>query len=135
MTNKGGRGKREDKKYVSRSTKAGLEFPVGRIARLLKEGKYADRVGAGTPVYLSAVLEYLTAEVLEAAGDMAKGRKKNRITPTYIKEAMRSDEELDKLLGDVIIPSAAVLPHIHLKLLPKSTGERDKVIGSDSQNF
>ena len=60
---KGGRGKPKSSKSVSRSQKAGLQFPVGRIARFLKAGKYAERVGAGSPVYLSAVLEYLAAEV------------------------------------------------------------------------
>jgi histone H2A len=59
----GGRGKAKAAKSVSRSSKAGLQFPVGRIARYLKAGKYAERVGAGAPVYLSAVLEYLAAEV------------------------------------------------------------------------
>ncbi len=58
-----GRGKSSGKKAVSRSHKAGLQFPVGRIARFLKAGKYATRVGAGAPVYLAAVLEYLAAEV------------------------------------------------------------------------
>lgn len=53
------------KKATSRSSKAGLQFPVGRIARFLKAGKYAERVGAGAPVYLAAVLEYLAAEVRE----------------------------------------------------------------------
>ena len=48
---------------VSRSTKAGLQFPVSRIARYLKAGRYAERVGSGAPVYLAAVLEYLAAEV------------------------------------------------------------------------
>ena len=62
-TSKGGRGKGKATKYVSRSSKAGLQFPVGRIARFLKAGKYADRVGSGAPVYLAAVLEYLAAEV------------------------------------------------------------------------
>ena len=57
---KGGRGKHAAK-TVSRSVKAGLQFPVGRIARFLKKGKYAERVGAGAPVYLAAVLEYLAA--------------------------------------------------------------------------
>lgn len=63
-----GRGKTlgsgASKKATSRSSKAGLQFPVGRIARFLKAGKYAERVGAGAPVYLAAVLEYLAAEVL-----------------------------------------------------------------------
>lgn len=63
MSTGGGRGKPKGSKAVSRSTKAGLQFPVGRIARYLKAGKYAERVGGGAPVYLSAVLEYLAAEV------------------------------------------------------------------------
>lgn len=58
-----GRGKPKATKSVSRSSKAGLQFPVGRIARFLKKGRYAQRVGSGSPVYLSAVLEYLAAEV------------------------------------------------------------------------
>lgn len=62
-TTTGGRGQTKIKS-VSRSSKAGLQFPVGRIARFLKSGKYAERVGAGAPVYLAAVLEYLAAEVL-----------------------------------------------------------------------
>lgn len=62
-TKKGGRGKPKAVKSVSRSSKAGLQFPVGRIARFLKKGRYAQRVGSGSPVYLSAVLEYLAAEV------------------------------------------------------------------------
>lgn len=52
------------KKPVSRSVKAGLQFPVGRIGRYLKKGRYSQRIGTGAPVYLAAVLEYLAAEVL-----------------------------------------------------------------------
>jgi len=51
------------KKSVTRSIRAGLQFPVGRIGRYLKKGRYAQRVGTGAPVYLAAVLEYLAAEV------------------------------------------------------------------------
>jgi histone H2A len=61
------------KKAMSRSSKAGLQFPVGRIARFLKAGKYAERVGAGAPVYLAAVLEYLAAEVREATWNFMSG--------------------------------------------------------------
>uniref|UniRef100_A0A6N2KFM9 Histone H2A n=2 Tax=Salix viminalis TaxID=40686 RepID=A0A6N2KFM9_SALVM len=55
-------------KSVSRSQQAGLQFPVGKIARFLTAGKYAERVGAGAPVYLSAVLEYLAVEIQDFSG-------------------------------------------------------------------
>ena len=74
---KGGRGKASGSKSVSRSSKAGLQFPVGRIGRYLKTGKFATRVGAGAPVYLAAVLEYLCAEILELAGNAARDNKKS----------------------------------------------------------
>lgn len=66
MEKKGAGGRRgggPKKAAVSRSLKAGLQFPVGRIGRYLKKGRYAQRVGSGAPVYLAAVLEYLAAEV------------------------------------------------------------------------
>lgn len=58
-----GRGTGPKKPPVTRSVRAGLQFPVGRIGRYLKKGRYAQRVGTGAPVYLAAVLEYLAAEV------------------------------------------------------------------------
>lgn len=124
-----GRGKGKAataKKAVSRSSKAGLQFPVGRIARYLKKGKYAERIGAGAPVYLAAVLEYLSAEVLELAGNAAKDNKKNRIVPRHIQLAIRNDEELSKLLGEVTIANGGVLPNIHSVLLPKKTGKKEE---------
>ena len=116
-----GRGKASAKKTVSRSANAGLQFPVGRVARYLKKGKYADRVGAGAPVYLAAVLEYLCAEVLELAGNAARDNKKTRIVPRHLQLAVRNDEELSKLLAGVTIASGGVLPNIHSVLLPKGS--------------
>ena len=121
---KGGRGKTDGaKKSVSRSVKAGLQFPVGRIGRLLKKGKYATRVGGGAPVYLAAILEYLTAEILELAGNAARDNKKTRIIPRHIQLAVRRDEELNKLFGGITIASGGVLPNISPVLIPKSTSK------------
>ena len=119
---KGGRGKGKtggSGKAATKATKAGLQFPVGRIGRYLKNGKYATRVGAGAPVYLAAVLEYLCAEILELAGNAARDNKKARIVPRHLQLAVRNDEELNKLLGGVTIASGGVLPNIHAVLLPK----------------
>mmetsp|Transcript_27779 Transcript_27779/g.69369 ORF Transcript_27779/g.69369 Transcript_27779/m.69369 type:complete len:136 (-) Transcript_27779:838-1245(-) len=116
---KGGRGKKAGGKNVSRSAKAGLQFPVGRIARYLKQGRYAKRVGSGAPVYLAAVLEYLCAEVLELAGNAARDHKKSRIVPRHLQLAIRNDEELNKYMQNVTISMGGVLPNIHNVLLPK----------------
>ena len=114
---KGGRGK-TDGKSQSRSSRAGITFPVGRVA---------DRIGAGAPVYLAAVLEYLTAEILELAGNVAQEGKKNRVIPRHIQLAVRNDEELNSLLGNVTIASGGVMPFVHSELLPeKKEGEEEE---------
>ena len=40
-----GKGGKVKGKAKSRSSRAGLQFPVGRIHRLLRKGNYAARVG------------------------------------------------------------------------------------------
>lgn len=79
--------------------------------RLLRKGSYAERVGAGAPVYM-AVLGYLAAETA--------ARDKTRIIPRHLHLAVRNDVEL-KLLGGVTIAQGGVLPNIQAVLLPKKT--------------
>ncbi|UYV80982.1 hypothetical protein LAZ67_19002361 [Cordylochernes scorpioides] len=103
----------------SRSSRAGLQLPVGRIHRMLRRGKYADRIGAGAPVYLAAAIEYLVAEILELAGNAARDNKKSRIIPRHLQLAIKNDEELSRLLKGVTIAQGGVLPSINATLLPK----------------
>ncbi|XP_063809644.1 histone H2A-beta, sperm-like [Pseudophryne corroboree] len=136
-----GRGKKVQKAAAgkgSKSAKAGLQFPVGRVHRFLRKGNYADRIGSGASIYLAATLEYLCAEVLELAGNAARDNKKSRIFPRHIQLAVRNDEELSKLFDNITIADGGVLPNINTALLPKKSSrgpssEEPKV--AESQEF
>ena len=119
-----GKGGKAKSKAKTRSFRAGLQFPVGRVHRYLKRGNYAERIGAGAPVYLAAVLEYLSAEILELAGNAARDNKKTRIIPRHLQLAVRNDEELNKLLSGVTIAAGGVLPNIQAVLLPKKAEKK-----------
>lgn len=97
------------------SARAGLSFPVTFFKTHLKN-KLHGRIGKGAPVYLTAVMEYLCAEILELAGNATKDMRQRRITPRHLLLAIRGDAELDRLFGG-IIPGGGVVPHIHVALI------------------
>lgn len=111
------------KKGESKTKRAGLTFPVARVHKHIRRGQFAKRVGVGAPVYLAAVLEYLTAEILELSGNASRDNNRTRIAPRHIMLAIRNDEELNKLLADVTISHGGVVPKIHSVLLPPNQQE------------
>ncbi|XP_006923520.1 histone H2A isoform X3 [Pteropus alecto] len=111
MSGRGKQGGKARAKAKSRSSRAGLQFPVGRVHRLLRKGNYAERVGAGARVYLAvvplyleavleyleAVLEYLTADIQELAGNAARDNKKDREPPQGQEVLLASREGVQPL--------------------------------------
>merc|ERR1711928_6019 len=113
---KKGKGKGKNTTWASR---AGLTFPVGRLTRYLRNGNYSKRCSPGAGIFMAAVLEYLTAEVVELAGNACRDNKRKTINPRHLMLAVRNDEELSQMFSHAIIPGGGVLPNVHAVLLPK----------------
>ncbi|XP_061693912.1 core histone macro-H2A.2 isoform X2 [Syngnathoides biaculeatus] len=141
------RGGKKKATKLSRSTRAGVIFPVGRMMRYLRTGTHKYRIGMGAPVYMAAVIEYLAAEILELAGNAARDNKKGRITPRHIKLAVANDEELNQKRGSrVKVDSQTSVPEKQelrskntkpvkpLKKVKGKRGRKSKNIDNDKES-
>ena len=107
-----------------KSAKAGLIFPVGRVGSLLRKGRFSKRVGASAAVYTAAVLEYLTAELLELSAKAMKGKKTKRISPRAVTLAVRHDDDLGTLLKDVTLSKGGVVASVNKALEKKKKAKK-----------
>eukprot|EP00927_Polykrikos_kofoidii_P056023 TRINITY_DN50200_c0_g1_i1.p1 TRINITY_DN50200_c0_g1~~TRINITY_DN50200_c0_g1_i1.p1 ORF type:complete len:219 (+),score=52.35 TRINITY_DN50200_c0_g1_i1:115-771(+) len=115
-----------DGKQLTRSHRAGVQFPVGRVHRYLKHYICQNaRVGGTAGVYVAAVMEYLSAEVLELAGNAAKEVRAKRLTPRHLQLAIRSDDELDALVK-ATIAGGGVVPHVEKSLFTEKKKKKHK---------
>ncbi|KFV57103.1 Histone H2A type 1, partial [Gavia stellata] len=90
------------KSRLSRSSRAGLLFPVSRVDRQLRQGRFAERFGARAPVYLAAVLQGVTHKTMEVAGKISKQSKQQRISPSHLQMAVQKISGLRKLLRGAV---------------------------------
>ncbi|CAG8461212.1 11551_t:CDS:1 [Ambispora gerdemannii] len=89
--------------------KTGLVLPIGRINHHLAKGPHQPssdkklklRIPTATPIYVTAVLEYLVSEILELSGEFAQSEKIPRILPRHLILVMQNDEELKNLFASL----------------------------------
>ncbi|XP_045850651.1 histone H2A-Bbd type 2/3-like [Meles meles] len=91
----------------SRTARAELSFSVSHVERLLREGRYARRLGSSAPVFLAAVIQYLTATVLELAGNEARNCGSTRITPELVDMAVHNNALLSRFFQSTTISQVA----------------------------
>ncbi len=84
--------------------------PVGRVRRRLQTGGYVDICSPTAPVFLAAVMEYVTREWLDVAIDVTNERKRSTITPRILMMAKKTDEDLDALLRRYHVCGGGVVP-------------------------
>lgn len=85
------------------------------FGRNLRKGRYANIITHCSSVYLTSVLEYLCAEVIELSGYEANKAKRKRLLPRHVLLAIKSDQELKKLCKNVIFAEGGVFPKDYKK--------------------
>ena len=114
------------------SAQKGTKFSVGRVATYCKNGRYAERIGAGAPIFMAGVMEYLVFEILELAAVEAKKEKKQRINPNHIMMACKNDSELAKYFSNGDFVNAGFVPKV--KPAGRGDGKKKKMeVDSDSE--
>ena len=93
---------------TDRSGRAGLQFSVALVGQLL-DAVTDGRATETAAVYTAAVLEYMSAEILELSGNAARDGRTCTIVPRHIFLGVRNDQELDSLYRGSIA-EGGVLP-------------------------
>ena len=114
---------------------AGLQFCVPSVAAIASRVQHGSILDIGASVYLTAVVEYMVAELLELAGNAARDFKSSFITPRHILLALFNDEELYRFCKNAIIREGGVVPNIHSVLLPKKSEEAPPLSETFDQVF
>lgn len=107
---------KKEKKRFRVSDKIGIIFPVSRIRRRLKKEAKYDRFSDTAAVFLTAVLEYMCAEILDVSGTKMKEEGKSRkILPKHLLNGIKGDLELKEFYDSVVIPESEFISKLKLE--------------------
>jgi histone H2A len=114
--------KQEEKLLLCKQIKAGILFSPSLVEKFLRQFGYIKiMVNSLAPIYLAAVLEYLTYEILDISNELCKENKKVRINIRDMELAIRTDNELNNLFIklNINLLGGGVIPFIHSSLITK----------------
>lgn len=114
-------------KKTTKTSKAGLIFAIPRVENIIRNN-FNGRVSETAPIYLTAILEYISSELLELSGNATRDNKKIIIQPKHLMMAIENDIELKYLAKavDFVVLGGGVLPHIHPILLKSKKSKTTK---------
>ena len=95
--------KKNEKMKETLEKKAGLQFSVSKTRKVMRNLLSKDDIlSEYAPVYASAVLEYICAEFLENAGNVARNKKRKTINTIFLKTWILNNPELKHLIVDTL---------------------------------
>lgn len=114
----------DTRSLLCRQSKAEIIFPPSLAEKFLRNFGYSKvMVSSLAPVYLAAVLEYLTFEILDLSNSYCRDNKRVRINIRDMELSVRNDSEIDRLFTRLNISflGGGVIPFIHSSLMNKTT--------------
>ena len=106
--------------FQNMSSRCGLQLDPAYTALVASRLTRDFPLSENAAVYLSAVLEYMTAELLELSGNECRNVKSCLIGCLHVSRAIAGDQELEGFFKDCVIRGAGVQPNIHPSLLEPS---------------
>ena len=95
-----------------------MQFSVSRIEKKLRAAKICKQVSATTSIFVAGIVEHTIMQILELAGEQAKGKKSKRILPQHAIDAVRTDPDLARLFAGFAFTSTEDVPKAIDKILP-----------------
>ena len=127
----------EERSTSYKQDKASIIFPPSLVEKFLRQFGYNKiMVSSSAPVYLAAVLEYITFEILDLSNSYCKDNKRARISIRDVEMSVRTDIELDKLFNkfNIELLGGGVIPFIHSSILKKNVKKTLKHSESNKTN-
>lgn len=106
--------------------KAGIQIPVGKVARIIRKQTPGGNLASSASVYVAGVLDFLSHDIFEAAkAAQEKRSSKSTVVKTEdLMAAVRADPELHHLFDHVRVSAGKTMNRTKIALAQMPTKER-----------